>query len=81
MIQQFKGNATMQLKKDNLHPQAAFAEPNQGPPSPWGERGWKVFLDSEADIRRAIRYVENNPLKEGKRAQHWPFVTKFTGLH
>ena len=81
MIQQFKGNATMQLNKDGLHPQTAFAEPDKPTPSPWGERGWKVFLDSEADIWRAIRYVENNPLKEGKPRQHWSFVTTFTGLH
>ena len=80
MIQQFKGNGTMQLNKDDLHPLSAFRDAEHGTRSPWGERGWKVFLDSEADIRRAIRYVEENPLKEGKPRQHWPFVTMFTGL-
>ncbi len=81
MIQQFKGNGTMQLNKDKLHPLAAFAELGKSSPSPWGERGWKVFLDSEADIRRAIKYVENNPLKEGKPKQKWSFVTEFNGLY
>ena len=80
MIQQFKGNCTMQLNKDGLNPMARFATPEQGTPSSWGERGWKVFLDSEADIWRAIEYVENNPLKEGKPRQYWSFVTTFTGL-
>jgi REP element-mobilizing transposase RayT len=80
MMQQFKGNATMRLNKDELHPLAKFAEYGESPPSPWGERGWKVFLDSEADIRRAIRYVENNPLKEGKPKQTWSFVTDFKGF-
>jgi REP element-mobilizing transposase RayT len=80
MIQQFKGNGTMQLNKDGLHPQTAFADPEHGTPSPWGEHGWKVYLDSEIDIWRAIRYVEENPLKEGKPRQRWAFATKFTGL-
>jgi len=80
MIQQFKGNATMRLNKDKLHPLAGFAEAGRPAPSPWGERGWKVFLDSEADIWRAIRYVENNPLKERKQKQQWSFVTAFDGF-
>jgi hypothetical protein len=80
MMQQFKGNATKQLNRDELHPLAAFAEPGKPAPSPWGEHGWKVFLDSDADIRRAIKYVEDNPLKEGKPRQHWSFVTRFIGV-
>jgi hypothetical protein len=27
-----------------------------------------------ADVKRAILYVEDNPLKEGKPRQHWSFV-------
>ena len=80
MMQQFKGNGTMQLNKDSRHPLAAYAKPGESVPSPWSLRGWKVFLDSEEDIRRAIRYVENNPLKEGKPRQYWSFVTPFVGL-
>jgi REP element-mobilizing transposase RayT len=80
MMQQFKGNATMQLNRDGLHPLAEFAEEDKPAPSPWGEHGWKVFLDNDADIRRAIKYVEDNPLKEGKPRQHWAFVTRFTGI-
>ncbi len=79
MMQQFKGNATAQLNRDKRHPLSAFAVPVKRAPSPWGERGWKVFLDSEEDIWRAIRYVENNPLKEGKPRQTWSFVSKFIG--
>ena len=30
---------------------------------------------SVRDILRAIRYVEDNPRKEGKRRQRWKFVT------
>ena len=77
MILQFKGNATARLNKDNLHPLALFAEPGESAPSPWSYHGWKVFLNSESDIRRAIRYVEDNPLKERKPKQKWSFVTRF----
>jgi hypothetical protein len=28
-------------------------------------------------VRRAILYVEDNPLKEGKPRQRWSFVTPF----
>jgi REP element-mobilizing transposase RayT len=80
MMQQFKGNGTMQLNRDKLHPLAAFAETDKSAPSPWGEHGWKVFLDSDADIWRAIKYVDDNPLKEGKPRQHWSFVTRYTGI-
>jgi REP element-mobilizing transposase RayT len=33
----------------------------------WGEHGWNVYLNSLADVERAIKYVEANPLKEGKK--------------
>ena len=46
-------------------------------PSVWAQDFWKVFLYTEEDIRARIRYVEENPLKEGKRRQRWSFVTPF----
>jgi hypothetical protein len=49
-------------------------------PSPWARGRWKVFLESEAEIEEAIRYVEEIPAKEGKRRQRWSFVTPFAGL-
>ena len=33
-----------------------------------------MFLFSEEDIRRAATYVQDNPLKEGKKKQNWNFV-------
>lgn len=74
-----KGEATKQLNREGLHPLAQFAEPGQSPPTPWGARLWKVYLDNEEHIRCAIRYVENNPLKEGKRKQEWSCVVPFEG--
>jgi REP element-mobilizing transposase RayT len=43
----------------------------------WGEHGWNVALDGAADVDRAVRYVEENPLKEGKKRQEWDIVTPF----
>jgi len=45
----------------------------------WGGRGWKVFLDSPADIRRTIRYIESNPVKWRLPRQQWPFVIQYDG--
>ena len=44
------------------------------PPKVFARGLWKVFLDIAAHIERAIRYVENNPLREGLPPQRWPFV-------
>ena len=46
----------------------------------WAEGQWKVFLESEEAIVRAIRYVEDNPIRAGKPAQQWSFVSPFTGI-
>jgi hypothetical protein len=45
--------------------------------SPWADEGWDVYLDSAADVRRAVNYVEDNPGKEGKPRQRWSFVAPF----
>jgi REP element-mobilizing transposase RayT len=45
----------------------------------WGGPGWKVFLDSPADIERTIPYVEDNPLKIYQPRQEWGFVTPYDG--
>lgn len=45
----------------------------------WTEKGWRVFLFTPDEIRSRIRYVEQNPIKEGLGPQSWPFVTKYDG--
>jgi REP element-mobilizing transposase RayT len=67
IVGHLKANAVRQLREENLYPGEA--------PSPWGRGCWAVYLYSEADILRSVRYVENNPLKEAKRKQVWSFVT------
>lgn len=73
--------ATSQALIDaGLHPLIDYAEPDQRPPRMWSENQWIAFLDSETGIENAIGYVIENPEKEGKRRQQWPFVTPFPGL-
>jgi hypothetical protein len=43
----------------------------------WTQGGCKRFLGAPQHVRTAIRYVENNPIKIGAPAQHWPFVTVY----
>lgn len=45
----------------------------------WGGKGWKVFLDSAGDIRRTVKYIEQNPIKMGLTRQRWGFVTRYDG--
>jgi REP element-mobilizing transposase RayT len=45
----------------------------------WGGPGWKVFLDHPDEIRRTIRYVENNPVKARRSSQRWSFVSDYDG--
>ena len=44
-----------------------------------GGVGWKVFLDHPDEVTRTVRYVEQNPIKEGLEPQRWPFVTPYDG--
>jgi REP element-mobilizing transposase RayT len=77
MVRLPKAEATTQLIKDERHPLVDYPLDNGALPSPWARGCWKVFLNSDADILRAIRYVEENPVKEGKRAQRWSFVAPY----
>jgi hypothetical protein len=36
----------------------------------WAEHEWKGYLDSEEAITAAIAYVNENPIREGKPAEH-----------
>lgn len=72
LVARFKQRATMRLSEEGIHPLAAY----EGPPKPWARNGWKNFIDSEEELRCCIRYVEENPIKEGKPTQRWSFVTR-----
>lgn len=70
-----KARATQALVADGVHPFVEHRGPDGRFPSVWARRAWKVFLDTPEAIARAVRYVQENPLKENKRPQAWSFVT------
>lgn len=80
IVNLLKGEATRKLVADGLHPLARYAKPGERPPKMWAQRLWKVYLDTSEAIEAAIRYVEDNPEKEGKPAQTWHCVTPYRGL-
>jgi REP element-mobilizing transposase RayT len=69
IVGHLKSRATRALKEHGLW----FADNRPV----WGEHGWNVFLDNITAVERAIRYVEQNPIKEGKKPQTWSLVTPF----
>jgi len=77
IVNLLKGEATRTLIAEDLHPLARFSTNKGRQPPMWARGQWKVFLDNEAGIRRAIKYVEDNPAKEGKPPQRWSFVQAF----
>lgn len=74
-----KGDATRQLVAEGRHPFVDYVEEGATPPTPWVRNCWKVFLNDDHGIERAIAYVKNNPIKEGYREQSWSFVNPFRG--
>jgi REP element-mobilizing transposase RayT len=74
---QLKGSATRQLTAEGIHPLRAFPTSSGRFPKAFSRGEWKVFLDSPHDIRRAIAYVETNPIRDGFAAQRWGFVMPF----
>ncbi len=75
---QLKGEATEELVHEGLHPFQDVRDTHDRRPKCFARGGWHVFLDPN-DVRRAIAYVEANPVKEGKPRQRWPFVVPYLG--
>jgi REP element-mobilizing transposase RayT len=77
IVNQMKGAATRRLLEEQLHPFAGWRGADGRVPMCWAAKLWKVYLNSEEDMTRAIAYVEQNPVKEGKPQQQWSFVSRF----
>jgi REP element-mobilizing transposase RayT len=74
-----KREAALALKVAGNHPfQREFLSTGVLPEC-WAEGRWKVFLDTNEDVVRAIKYVEKNPDRAGLRRQRWSFVSRFPG--
>lgn len=70
MVRRLKQLATMRLRTEKLWSEAD---------SPWARKGWVVYLNTANDVARAIRYVNLNPVRAGRRQQRWSFVTPWNG--
>ena len=77
VARQLKAAATTSLFDEGLHPFQSEHYADRRAPSPWARGEWSVFLGHADEIRRAIRYTNNNPTRDGMNAQHWKFVTPF----
>ncbi len=75
-----KAAATRSVIERGIHPLMKYAKGDQRPPRMWSEHQWIAFLESADMIDNAINYVIENPMKEGKRRQDWPFVKPFSGI-
>ena len=74
---QLKASATRRVNREGIHPLAPYAPPGRRLPTPWTRGKWAVFLNTPLAVRRAILYVEANPLREGLPRQRWSFVTPY----
>jgi REP element-mobilizing transposase RayT len=81
LVNWMKGAATRSLLDKRAHPFQDQKDRQGRVPKCWTRGEWKVFLDSVERMLAAIKYVEENPLKEGKPPQRWSFVTPFDPNH
>lgn len=78
IVAHLKRGATLKLFEEDRHPLMGYRGPRGAVPSPWSKRtGWTVYLNDEQAVRHRIKYVQENPLKEGKPRQRWSFVKPF----
>ena len=65
VVNLLKGAATRRLRSE--------CPDSHESPTPWSQGFWKVYLDERVGVERAIRYVRDNPVKAGLKAQRWSF--------
>ncbi|MEE9295198.1 MAG: hypothetical protein V3W34_09605 [Phycisphaerae bacterium] len=68
----------IELKKESATRLRRLADAPDNHPV-WSGDQFKRFLSSGGDIRRTIRYVRENPTKEGLGPQDFPFVKEYRG--
>ena len=66
LIETFKSRATRRLNECELAPRPGK--------KPWVRGGWNVMLCNDSEVERAVRYVEENPVRDGLRRQRWSCV-------
>jgi REP element-mobilizing transposase RayT len=81
LIRRHRGRAEQMLDAFQSDSRASLiaAEKRGGNHPVWGGAGWKVFQNTQEQLRGTIRYIENNPLERHLPYQHWDFVTPYDG--
>jgi REP element-mobilizing transposase RayT len=74
---QLKASASLEMLTHRLHPFQDESYADGTRPSPWARGHWAPFLWDNQAIERAVRYVNNNPTRDGMKKQNWTFVTPF----
>ena len=77
LVNLLKGDATRRLREEGIHPMTRQVIEGTPLPSPWARNHWMVYIDNDKHFRAAIKYVEDNPGKEGKSKQGWSFVSPY----
>ncbi len=75
IVDEIKATCERELGKLNCLPVGCDADN-----SIWADGRWISFLDTDEKIDSAIAYVMDNPVKEGREIQRWPFVVKYPGI-
>ena len=75
LASKFKAAATSSLSAEGLHPFAEQSYKNGKLPSPWAKKHWSVFLGTDQDIGRTVKYINDNPIRHGMKPQRYRFVT------
>jgi REP element-mobilizing transposase RayT len=75
VVRHLRGRATQRLRAEGIHPLASYERADGSVPSIWSEGMWKVFCMDTAHVECAIKYVNRNPTREGKKNQEWSFIS------
>jgi REP element-mobilizing transposase RayT len=70
MIANLQEGSRLRLRASSLRPESHPV---------WGGPGWKVFQDHPDDVRRTMKYIEDNPLSLRMPEQTWNFITPYDG--
>jgi hypothetical protein len=70
---QLKSAATKQMLAEKCHPFGSYVEQGRKLPKCFVRGQWSRFLVPE-DVAGAIKYVEDNPVRQGLQPQQWRFV-------
>ncbi len=79
LIACLKRATTRGMNDERLNPMRTFPRADGRLPSPWAARGWNVILFTPEQMRGAVRYVVENPVRAGLKRQRWSFVVPYVG--